>query len=193
MAGSLKHWRPCLFSTRRPPHLAPAQNVDVQMPHALPAFFALIGHQAKPIGAVLRAKCRRDFQAVAERLRIGVVGIFERVARDDEDVDGRDGRDVGKSDANGVLINERNADFAARDLAKNGFHKVISPAQRARGVRAGLGVGLKVGRGAACGTERARGVWGAVRARLGRWSGLGWRRFLACEAPTRTGGAMSSS
>jgi hypothetical protein len=48
-------------STWRPLHWASAQDVNVQVLHALAAVGALIGHQAKTAGAVLRAECRGDF------------------------------------------------------------------------------------------------------------------------------------
>lgn len=94
----------------------------MQMRDALPAVFALIGNEAKATGTILRAQRCRDLEQMPQSLRVGVISIFKGMARNDENMDGRDRRIVGKSDADFVFVDKRNRDFAARDFAKDGFH-----------------------------------------------------------------------
>ena len=107
-------------SSRRPLQLAPAQNVNVPMPHALPGVGAGIGHQTKTIGATRGAQLRGDLHHARDCGAVGLRDVLEGFARNYQQMNRRLGRLVGERDANFVLVKQRDFDFAARDFSENG-------------------------------------------------------------------------
>jgi hypothetical protein len=95
--------------------------MDVQVLYALTAVWTLIGDQTKAAGTILGAEFGRYMQQMAERCRIGIVGILERMARDHQQMNWCLGRQIGEGDTFFVFIDERDGDFAARNFAKDGF------------------------------------------------------------------------
>ena len=94
--------------------------------HALPGIGAGIGHEAEAVGAITRAQLRGDLHHARDCRLVGLDDVLERSARNYQQMNRRLRRVVGERDADFVLVQKRNFDFAARDFRKNGFGHIYS-------------------------------------------------------------------
>ena len=111
------------MSPRRPGHVASAQDVDVQVRHALAAVLAVVDDQ--PVAAFVQSQFGRHFggleQQVAEQLVVFRLGLGQ--ARDGffgnhQNVLGRLGIDVAQREHQVVFINDGRGNFPRDDFFK---------------------------------------------------------------------------
>jgi hypothetical protein len=103
-----------------PVHLAPAQDMQVQVKNRLPGIRPGIDHQAVLPEPDFFGRFSGCQQQMAQQLRIvRLVQGGDMPARDQQNMNRSLGLQVSESDSQIILVNERGRDLAAGDLAKN--------------------------------------------------------------------------
>src|SRR5690606_20581097 len=124
LKSAIRSPRSAMTSSRRPGEGAAAEEVEVDVEDGLLRAGAVVHDEAVVREPLLRRHLPGGREEVAhERLVLFLdgVGARDRLARDDEDVDGRGRLDVPEGDAAVVLVDDVAGDLAVGDLLEEGL------------------------------------------------------------------------